>query len=73
MSLPVGQARIQAAQVPEPQGTAVAGEAVVEAAVAVGGGGVVVVLQGVGVGQSPGQGGASIRLLGSKKNNTFLF
>ena len=44
-----------------------------EAAVAVGGGGVVVVLQGVGVGQSPGQGGASIRLLGSKKNNTILF
>ena len=43
-----------------------------EAAVAVGGGGVVVVLQGVGVGQSPGQGGAIIRLLGSKKNNTFF-
>jgi hypothetical protein len=51
----------EAAQVPEAERTAVDGDA------GGGGGHVVVVLQGAGVGQPPGQRSNTIRLLGSEQ------
>jgi hypothetical protein len=58
---PVSVPGFEAAQVPEAERTAVAGDA------GGGGGHVVVVLQGAGVGQPPGQRSNSIRLLCSEQ------